>query len=78
MSGITKFLASPSAIVPDSALRLRAARYLLSYGVKFREIVGLHKHVRNLQHAVESSIGSTPSSPLQHAVESSIEGARQV
>ena len=62
MSGITKFLASPSAISPDPALRLRAARYLLSYGVKLREIDGLHKHVRNLQHAVESSI----------------EGARQV
>ena len=37
----------------DPALRLRAARYLLSYGMKVKEVDDLRERIRNLEQAVE-------------------------
>ena len=47
--------ADVAANSPDPALRLRAARYLITYGVKLHEVDGLNERVRNLQQAVETS-----------------------
>ena len=44
----------------DPALRMRAARYLLSYGVKFKEIDELQQKVRSLEQAQEVDKATKP------------------
>ena len=44
----------------DPVLRMRAARYLLNYGMKYREVDELHRKLRALEQAVEADKGTKP------------------
>ena len=53
-------MAEVAAESPDPALRLRAARYLLSSSLKYHEIDGLRERVRDLQQVVEDTKNTSP------------------
>ena len=44
----------------DPVLRMRAARYLLNYGMKYREVDELHRKLRALEQAVEADKSTKP------------------
>ena len=60
MSMCLSILADAALEIPDPALRLRAARYLLSYGVKFVEVDNLRERLKAVEDAFHYAKTASP------------------